>query len=151
MAKQPRTKSSPLDSTADPFLNREQYSFARQALRRASYRWYARYAAIIAARVRRGVYVCAICKKEISNQEKQLDHVSPVVPITGPTTLGELAGRLLVNQAGWQVSCKPCHAEKSKSENELFQIKRRRFSNNWQTHYRQYDEQCQLFQSDPIA
>lgn len=125
MPRQPRKRLLPSDPSSDPFLNREQWTFARNALRRASYRWPSRYKAIIAARVRRGVYVCAICKKEIANKEKQLDHVSPIVdPVRGAASLGELAGRLLCDQAGWQILCREDHQKKSEIENVVRRAQR---------------------------
>lgn len=107
----------------DPFLDKEQLSFARQALRRASYRWKPRNEAIKNARVSRGIYKCANCNRSVGNKEKELDHVEPVIRTSGSNqTLGEFASRLYVPTSGWQILCPECHQAKSEKEN----VKRRK-------------------------
>lgn len=93
--------------------------FIIQTLRRASYRWHARNEAMTRARVSRGLYECAICKKHVGNKEKKMDHVNPVVdPIKGYTTLDEYAERMLPDDhTGYQCLCIPCHDSKTKGEN----------------------------------
>lgn len=105
---------------SDPFLDKEQLAFAKQALRRASYRWPARNEAVKVARIARGVYQCRDCNAPVPNKEKELDHVAPVIRTEGPPqTLGEFAGRLLASLAGWQILCPTCHQRKSAAENAL--------------------------------
>jgi hypothetical protein len=101
----------------DPFLDKERLAFARQALRRSSYRWKPRNEAIKAARVSRGLYKCAACGKLVPNKDKELDHIEPVVRLNGrPQTLGEFAARLYAPLEGWQILCTECHLVKSLAE-----------------------------------
>jgi len=110
-----KRKPSLLD---DPFLSKEQLSFSRQALRRASYRWGPRNEAIKAARVARGLYKCAKCGSIVPNKDKELDHVESVIRADGDRqSLGEFAGRLFAPVTGWQILCIPCHRTKSELEN----------------------------------
>lgn len=102
----------------DPFLSKEQLAFAKQALRRASYRWPARNEAIKVSRVERGLYRCNKCGQQVRNKDKQVDHVRPVVRMSGrKQTLGELAARLYAPLEGWQILCLSCHAAKTAAEN----------------------------------
>ena len=94
-------------------------NFAIAALRRASYRWPYRNLALKAAKVARGLYKCNICARQIKRKELQLDHIEPVVPVTGYTTLDDYATRLFVFAHGWQTICVHCHDFKTAEENKL--------------------------------
>jgi 5-methylcytosine-specific restriction endonuclease McrA len=110
---------------SDPFLDKVTLSFARQALRRASYRWAPRNEAIKAARVARGLYKCAGCGSIVPNKEKELDHVESVIRTDGDRqSLGEFAARLFAPRSGWQILCIPCHRVKSERENQSRRRKR---------------------------
>lgn len=91
--------------------------FALQALRRASLRWKPRGDALRAAKVDKGKYTCNICKEIHRHKDIQLDHILPVVPVTGWDSLDAVAERLLCWQDGYQVLCRVCHTKKSNEEN----------------------------------
>lgn len=110
----------------DPHLDKIQLAFAKQALRRASYRWPARNQAVKEARIERGVYECKECKTRVPNRDKELDHVEPVVRTSGQTqTLGEFASRLFCGLEGFQVLCNNCHSRKSFIENVVRRTRRK--------------------------
>lgn len=96
------------------------HKFILQWLRRGSYRMRARTIAMTWARVSRGKYNCAKCNKTFGRKEIQVDHLIPVVdPLIGFVDWETYINRLFVDAAGLQILCKPCHKEKSKSENEI--------------------------------
>jgi 5-methylcytosine-specific restriction endonuclease McrA len=95
-------------------------AFIIATLRRASYRWIPRNEALVAARVERGIYRCAICGQLKPKKEITLDHIIPIVPLTGWDGWENFIQRLFCNKEGFQVICKkPCHAEKTKAENKI--------------------------------
>jgi 5-methylcytosine-specific restriction endonuclease McrA len=68
------------------------------------------------------LYKCQICKFDFPMKETQVDHIIPVVPVTGWTKLPD--GKWDFNpiiynmiEGKLQVVCKPCHKKKSKKEN----------------------------------
>lgn len=97
-------------------------SFARNALRRASYKWKPRNVVFKAARIARNQYVCNICKKIFGRKEVELDHVIPCVPMEGWVSFDSFIERLFVQESGYQVICSVCHLEKSLKEG----VKRRK-------------------------
>ena len=46
-----------------------------------------------------------------------IDHVQPIIPITGHDSYDSIIERLLCELDGFQVICKPCHKIKTNSEN----------------------------------
>jgi len=92
-------------------------AFVIASLRRASYRWPARNEALNRARVSRGIYKCEQCGKHFKKKEIQLDHIEPVVPVTGYTNLDDYAHRLLCNADGYSVLCIADHEVKTLHEN----------------------------------
>ena len=96
-------------------LNRKAFVIA--TLRRASYRWPARNEALARARVSRGLYKCEMCGEIFKKKEIQLDHIEPVVPVTGFTTFDDYVERLLCDASGYQVICEREHAVKTLHEN----------------------------------
>jgi hypothetical protein len=104
--------------------------FVIAGLRRLSYKYRPRNEAMKRARLRRGVYRCAICGQEVRKKDMQMDHIEPVLDVkTGFIDYNTYIARLFVSIDGWQVVCKkPCHSEKTKAENAKrreFQKKRR--------------------------
>ena len=88
-------------------------------LRRISYRWPPRNEAMKKARVDRGQYKCAKCKKVFHRSLIQLDHIKPVVdPKTGFTTWDKFIKRLFCGEDGFQVLCKDCHKKKTEKEDK---------------------------------
>src|ERR1700677_279103 len=105
-------------------LDKFREQFVRWTLRRASFRWPPRGEALKAARIERGLYQCNLCKGRFKNKEVKVDHVDPVVPIlsnscrnVSPST-EQFVQRMFPAGEGFQVLCKPCHDNKTRSENE---------------------------------
>ncbi len=98
-------------------------------LRRASYRWPARNESLKLARIERGLYQCAICKSAFKRDEVQLDHIVPVIPLTGTfSTWDEFINRLFCPVDGYQVICTTCHDSKTALEDStraMFNKKRK--------------------------
>jgi len=70
-------------------------------------------------KLRRVKFRCNICKQFYSRKEIQLDHIEPVVNTkTGWESWDSYINRMFTNKSGYQVLCKGCHLEKSKSERE---------------------------------
>ena len=99
-------------------MDSKQKGFAIAALRRASYRWPARNEAMKKARVGKNQYECAVCKNIFPNRLVDKDHKEPIVPLSGWDGFDGYIERLLVQENGWQVLCKPCHREKTNDENK---------------------------------
>jgi 5-methylcytosine-specific restriction endonuclease McrA len=103
--------------------------FVIWTLRKASYRTKARSQALAAARVPvpsgypnkriKWLHTCAECKAAFPQKEVQVDHKIPVVdPITGFTTFDEYIKRMFCGPENLQILCRPCHKEKTNSENK---------------------------------
>ena len=58
-------------------------SFVIATLRRSSYRWRPREDARRLARVGRNQYTCKICNNVFTRKETKVDHIIPVVPLSG--------------------------------------------------------------------
>lgn len=68
--------------------------------------------------MRRVHFACAQCGKKYSRKGVAIDHVQPVVPVTGKTNFDDYVKRLFCGVKGLQVLCKDeCHRLKSKHEN----------------------------------
>jgi len=50
--------------------------------------------------------------------ELAVDHIDPVVPVTGFTTWDEVIERMFVEKDGLQVLCKACHKAKCDEEKQ---------------------------------
>jgi 5-methylcytosine-specific restriction endonuclease McrA len=101
--------------------------FLTNKLRRISYQWPPRKAAIVAARVSRGKYKCASCEGEnFGPKDIQLDHIIPVVDEEiGWTDWNTYIERLFCDEENFQCLCRPCHAAKTFFEQEIRkQVKR---------------------------
>lgn len=62
-------------------------------------------------------YKCAHCGGSFPVKEVAIDHIEPIVPLTGFTTWDDVISRALCEKDGFQILCKPCHDIKSKEEN----------------------------------
>lgn len=98
---------------------KELKSFVIATLRKASYRWYSRTEALKRARVERGLYKCEQCQAVHKKAEVQLDHVLPVIPLTGWEGWDSFINRLLCTPDNFQVLCSVCHGVKTKIEGEI--------------------------------
>jgi len=87
-------------------------------LRRLSYQWPPRNEAKKLARVSRGVYKCNKCTELFGPSEVILDHINPVVPLTGFEDLGHFVESLFCKVEGFQVMCNKCHDKKTEKEDK---------------------------------
>jgi 5-methylcytosine-specific restriction endonuclease McrA len=99
-------------------IDTKRKSFIISTLRRASYRWGPRYEIVKRARIERGVYLCNVCKNKVRSKDKQVDHISPVVPLTGWDSWEGFLDRLFCEVDNLQVICKTCHTIKCDLERE---------------------------------
>lgn len=123
-------EENPKIALTDKEKKREQskfVNFIKNTLRRASYRWPGRNEALVAARVARGLYKCAICQVDtFKRTEVNLDHIEPVVPVEtdwhledGSPDWNIFIKRLYVGPEGFQVICLNCHDAKTQIEDEM--------------------------------
>lgn len=61
-------------------------------------------------------YVCAACKTAVKKDERQVDHLSPVIPITGWVSWDSYIENLM--EGPLQILCKTCHKTKTQNENK---------------------------------
>lgn len=100
-------------------MDEKQKSFIMSSMRRASYRWEGRYTAEKRSHVGRNQYVCEGCGEVFTKRETQMDHIMPVVPVSGWDNIEGWLIRLLAPTEGWQRLCKDkCHRQKTDTENE---------------------------------
>lgn len=102
--------------------------FIKSALRSASQRWPPRYRALDAAYVGRYTnaatgrlakhYKCNSCQENFPQKEVEVNHVIPVVPVSGFDSWDGVIQRLFCEQEHLEVLCKPCHKTLTKLENE---------------------------------
>ena len=103
-------------------------SFIKNQLRGATRKWAPINDVLTAARVKRGFYLCAGCAKHVPNTIKEgakraknvfVDHIEPIVPVTGWVSWDSCIERMFCETDNLQVLCKACHDEKSKEEAAL--------------------------------
>lgn len=92
--------------------------FIVSTLRRASLRWNPVGVAKSNSRVSRGIYSCAICGGRFKPSEIVVDHIEPVVPISGFDSWDGYINRMFCDSSGLQVLCNECHKVKTDKENE---------------------------------
>lgn len=61
-------------------------------------------------------YKCAACQVASPAKNVQIDHIEPVVPLTGFTNWDDFINRLFCSSDNLQVLCKECHKLKSAKE-----------------------------------
>lgn len=103
-------------------------SFVKSALRSASQRWPPKYTVLNKAKVGKKInwktgriaehYKCNSCEKEFPLKEVQVDHIHPVVPVTGFTSWDEVINNMFCEQEELQVLCTECHNAKSLRERQ---------------------------------
>jgi len=99
-------------------------SFVIMVLRRGSYKWPPRNEVLKSARVDRGMYQCNVCKTVVGRKDISLDHITPVVSLSGFTTWDEYIDRMYCDASGFQAICTVCHDKKTAMERELRKEKR---------------------------
>lgn len=106
-------------------------SFVVGALRSASGRWPPKYTALKDARVGRGLYKCAACGaigaqklppekgKTRKRNNAVVDHIEPVVPLTGWVSFDSFIERLFCEKDNFQILCYKCNKEKCSTESTI--------------------------------
>lgn len=84
-----------------------------------SYRAPMRSACLNKYRIKRGWYKCALCHGTFRKSEISIDHIQPVVAVTGFAGFDEYIKRLFCPADGLQAACDTCHTAKTKAENQL--------------------------------
>lgn len=103
-------------------------SFIRSQLRSGTRKWAPITETLKQARVSRGLYLCAGCKKEVNPSYREgrkkvnnvfVDHIKPITnPESGFTTWDELINNMFCEMDNLQVLCKECHDDKTSKEKE---------------------------------
>lgn len=103
-------------------------AFIKGGLRSVSVRWPPRYQCLNEAKRGKKInlatgrlaehYECNRCHKLFPAKEVEVNHIVPVVPVTGFTTWDETIERMFCEQSGLETVCKPCHKGITKQENE---------------------------------
>jgi 5-methylcytosine-specific restriction endonuclease McrA len=114
--------------------------FIISTLRRATYRWPHRNTALVNARIARNQYKCANCEKIFTRKEIKIDHIEPIVPLSGFTTWDEYINRMFCGVEGLQILCSPCHNEKTWDENSGRTLSRKRKKVNIKRKVRKNDK-----------
>jgi 5-methylcytosine-specific restriction endonuclease McrA len=107
-------------------------------LRRLSYQWPSRRLALVRARVSRGLYECAECKREGRTglwgpKEISMDHIEPVVDLNGWDSWDDVLARLFCSPDDFQCLCHDCHDKKTEKENQVRKeqkIKKKKLDND---------------------
>jgi 5-methylcytosine-specific restriction endonuclease McrA len=108
-------------------------AFAKNELRKAFKRWIPKNKCKILARIERGKYQCAHCKELFKENETEVDHKNPVVPldIAGKDQpMQDYVDRLFVEVEDLACLCKTCHKAKSATEMGLRKINRAKRKEN---------------------
>lgn len=99
-------------------MNEPLKKFLVSQLRRISWKWSAYAEAKKRQRVSYGHYLCQGCGNIYRAKETQLDHINPVVPISGWDGLEPYVERLFCEPDQLQVLCLGCHSKKTLEENQ---------------------------------
>lgn len=102
-------------------------SFIKSTLRKGTTRWPPKYEVLNAAKRGKMVndstgrlaehYDCASCHGLFPASMVVVDHINPVVPVSGFTNWDDVILRMFCGVEGLQVLCKECHKIKTKEEN----------------------------------
>lgn len=110
-------------------------SFIKNNLRRATIKWAPIQQCLKEARVRRGFYLCAGCKEEVTASTKLesgkrvknviVDHINPIIdPAVGFTTWDDCINRMFCESDNLQVLCRDCHNVKTQEEKDIAKERR---------------------------
>ena len=91
--------------------------FMIRQLRKIGYMWTPRNEALKLAKVEYGVYACGHCKGHFNRKDLAIDHIEPVIAISGFNGWDEYIDRLFCAVENFQVLCKACHKTKTNIEN----------------------------------
>ena len=102
-------------------------SFIKSILRSGSRRWPPKYEVLNEAKRGKIVnqesgrlaehYECAHCHLLFPAKLVAVDHIAPVVPLSGFISWDDVIARMFCGKDGLQVLCKTCHGIKTKQEN----------------------------------
>lgn len=74
--------------------------------------------------MKRVKHICSLCNKEMKNDEVRIDHIDPIVPVTGKTLRengkvdwNPIIDAMFCDSSNLQKCCHTCHSEKSRLEN----------------------------------
>ena len=111
-------------------------SFIKSTLRKGTTRWPPKYEVLNAAKRGKQVntqtgrtaehYECNLCHHCFPAKLVVVDHIDPVVPLSGFTSWDDVIRRMFCDASGLQVLCKTCHSLKTKEEN----AQRKLYKNN---------------------
>lgn len=111
-------------------------SFIKSTLRKGTTRWPPKYEVLNAAKRGKMVnessgrlaehYACSGCGALFPAKCVVVDHIAPVVPVTGFVSWDDVIHRMFCGVEGLQVLCKTCHSVKTKEEN----AQRKLYKNN---------------------
>lgn len=101
-------------------------SFIKGVLRKGSTRWPPKYEVLNQAKRGKRInestgrlaehYECAECGKEFPAKFICVDHIEPVVPVSGFVSWDSVVERMFCEVGGLQVLCKDCHKIKTEKE-----------------------------------
>lgn len=104
------------------------FSFVKGGLRSASQRWPPKYRVLSKACVGVSInpstgrmakrYRCGSCSDTFTSKDVEVNHIIPVIPVTGFDSWDGVISRLFCEEDGLEVLCKPCHKIITKHENE---------------------------------
>jgi len=70
------------------------------------------------AQVGKDLFECASCGDGFARKETHVDHIEPVIPLSGWVDWNMFIARLFCSVDNLQVLCKACHKEKTNKENQ---------------------------------
>lgn len=88
-------------------------------IRRAWNRYPERIGALYRQKLAYGIYSCEECLEPKRRKQIEVDHIIPVVPVTGLDSIEGYITRLFCNRNGLRILCKGCHRSKSNKENVI--------------------------------
>ena len=90
------------------------------ALRRTWRNYPERKEALLAARdpLNKKHVICQLCKSTTHEKLSYVDHIVPVVGISGFHCWDEMVDLMFVPRDGYQILCESCHTAKTKAERE---------------------------------
>lgn len=102
-------------------------SFVKSALRSASQKWPPKYKTLSKAFVGRRTnpatgreakfFKCNRCGEEFTSSNIEVNHIEPVIPVTGFDSWDKVIERLFCEEEGLEALCRPCHKIITKNEN----------------------------------
>lgn len=102
--------------------------FVKSGLRSASQRWPPKYKVLNAAFVgsyknptsgrMAKFYRCNKCQDKFVMKDVEVNHITPVIPLSGFDSWDGVIERLFCEKEGLEVLCKPCHKEITQQENK---------------------------------